>query len=98
MERKMVNDSVAFIRGLAKRHGRNADWAEKAVREAATLTATEALEENVIDIVARNNEDLLKQVAGRKVALEEESLLFPPILPSCRWNPTSRTGATRYWR
>ncbi|SEA33362.1 NfeD family protein [Microbulbifer marinus] len=70
MERKMVNDSVAFIRGLAKRHNRNADWAEKAVREAATLTASEALEQNVIDIVAKNNEDLLKQVAGRKVALD----------------------------
>ncbi|WP_323847122.1 nodulation protein NfeD [Microbulbifer magnicolonia] len=70
LERKMVNDSVAFIRGLARRHGRNADWAEKAVREAATLTASEALELNVIDIVAKDNEDLLRQVAGRKVALE----------------------------
>jgi len=70
MERKVVNDSVAFIRGLAQRHGRNADWAEKAVREAATLTASEALEMNVVDIVAKNDQDLLNQVAGRKVSLD----------------------------
>lgn len=70
MERKIINDSVAFIRGLAKRHGRNEDWAEKAVREAATLTAGEALEMNVIDIVAKNREDLLKQAAGRTVELD----------------------------
>ncbi|WP_237067355.1 NfeD family protein [Microbulbifer guangxiensis] len=70
MERKVINDSVAYIRGLANRYGRNADWAEKAVREAATLTAREALEENVIDIVAKDPADLVKQVAGRKVQLE----------------------------
>ena len=69
MERKVINDSVAFIRGLANRHGRNADWAEKAVREAATLTAAEALRENVIDIVAKDMNDLLQQTAGRKVEL-----------------------------
>ncbi|AMX03117.1 NfeD family protein [Microbulbifer thermotolerans] len=74
MQRKIVNDSVAFIRGLAKRHGRNADWAEKAVRDAATLTASEALEENVIDIVANNTQDLIKQSAGREVILDEGSL------------------------
>lgn len=73
MERKVINDSVAYIRGLAERRNRNADWAEKAVREAATLTAKEALKENVIDIVADNREDLLKQVAGREVAMASGS-------------------------
>ncbi len=48
MERKVLNDAVAYIRGLAERHGRNADWAEDAVVDAATLTAEEALEINVI--------------------------------------------------
>ncbi|MBB5212071.1 NfeD family protein [Microbulbifer hydrolyticus] len=69
MERKVINDSVAYIRGLANRHGRNADWAEKAVRDAATLTANEALAENVIDVVADNREQLLKQLPGRQVLL-----------------------------
>ncbi|MFA0810730.1 NfeD family protein [Microbulbifer epialgicus] len=78
MERKVVNDSVAFIRGLAQRHGRNADWAEKAVREAATLTASEALEMNVVDIVAKNDQDLLKQIAGRKVSLDSGEITISP--------------------
>ncbi|MCO1333801.1 nodulation protein NfeD [Microbulbifer sp. OS29] len=77
MERKIVNDSVAFIRGLAQRHGRNADWAEKAVREAATLTAPEALKMNVIDIVADNDADLLRQLAGRKVLLDSGDFIIP---------------------
>ncbi|MBN8430882.1 nodulation protein NfeD [Microbulbifer salipaludis] len=69
MERKVVNDSVAYIRGLAQRHGRNADWAEKAVRDAATLTAQEALEENVIDVVASNQQQLLEQLPDREIVL-----------------------------
>lgn len=70
MERKVVNDSVAFIRGLAERHGRNADWAEKAVRQAATLTASEALEQNVINAVSVSREDLMAQLDGREVKLD----------------------------
>lgn len=70
MERKVLNDAVAYIRSLAERHGRNADWAEKAVREAATLTASEALEENVIDVVAKNHAELLQAIDGREVELE----------------------------
>ena len=68
MERKVINDAVAYIRSLAELRGRNADWAEKAVREAATLTASAALKERVIDIIAKDVEDLLAQVDGRKVA------------------------------
>ena len=52
MERKAINDAVAYIRSLAELRGRNAEWAEKAVREAASLSASEALKENVIDILA----------------------------------------------
>ncbi|WP_078082999.1 NfeD family protein [Microbulbifer mangrovi] len=69
MERKVINDSVAYIRGLANRHNRNADWAEKAVRDAATLTAKEALADNVIDVVADNRQQLLVQLAGREVVM-----------------------------
>lgn len=70
MERKVINDAVAFIRGLAERHGRNADWAERAVREAATLTASEALAQEVVDVVAENMEDLLAQIDGRTVEMK----------------------------
>ena len=65
--RKAVNDAVALIKSLAQLRGRNVEWAEKAVREAATLTATEALEAKVVDLVANDVDDLLRQVDGRKV-------------------------------
>ncbi len=66
---KVLNDAVSYIRGLAERHGRNADWAEKAVTEAATLTASEALEQNVIDLIAEDRADLLAQLDGREVVV-----------------------------
>lgn len=67
MERKAVNDAIAYIRGLAEMRGRNADWAEEAVRTAQSLSATEALERNVIDLVADNLGALLEQLDGRTV-------------------------------
>jgi membrane-bound serine protease (ClpP class) len=67
MERKVVNDAVAYIRGLAELRGRNADWAEQAVRGAASLSATAALKDNVIDVVAQDVTDLLNQIDGRDV-------------------------------
>jgi membrane-bound serine protease (ClpP class) len=67
MERKVVNDSVAYIRGLAELRGRNADWAEKAVREGVNLQASAALQQKVIDLIATDMDDLLKQIDGRKV-------------------------------
>jgi membrane-bound serine protease (ClpP class) len=65
--RKATNDAVAMLRSLAQMRGRNAEWAEKAVREAATLTAEEARKENVIDIFAGSLDELLTQADGRKV-------------------------------
>jgi len=76
MERKVLNDSVSYIRGLAERHGRNADWAEKAVTEAATLTATEALEQNVIDFIAEDRTRLLEQLDGHEVKLGSETVVL----------------------
>ncbi|ANB02604.1 nodulation protein NfeD [Ectothiorhodospira sp. BSL-9] len=70
MERKVLEDAVAYIRGLAELRGRNADWAEEAVREAVNLTATDALEKNVIDVVAEDTRDLLAQIHGRTVKME----------------------------
>lgn len=65
---KVTNDAVAYIRSLAKLHGRNAEWAERAVREAASLPYDEALKLNVIDVVADNLTDLLTKVNGRSVS------------------------------
>ena len=67
MDRKVVNDAVSYIKGLAELRGRNVEWAEATVRDAANLTATEALESNVIDIVAEDLTDLLEAVDGRTV-------------------------------
>lgn len=73
---KAINDSVAYIRALAEERGRNADWAESAVRDAASITAKEALELNVIDLIADDIDDLLAQMNGRtvKVASGEKTL------------------------
>lgn len=67
MDRKVMNDAVSYIRSLADRYGRNADWAESAVTEAATLTAAEALEQNVIDFVASDLEELLTLINGHEI-------------------------------
>jgi membrane-bound serine protease (ClpP class) len=68
-ERKSLNDAIAFIRSLAQLRGRNAAWAEDAVRDAATLTAQDALKAHVIDIVAGDMTDLLTQLDGRRVTV-----------------------------
>jgi membrane-bound serine protease (ClpP class) len=70
--RKLVNDAAAYIRGLAQMHGRNADWAESAVRGAASLPADEALKLNVIDVVAATLPELLRKIDGRDVLVNGE--------------------------
>ena len=89
MMRKAVNDAVAYARGLANRHGRNADWAELAVREAASITAEVALETGVIDLIATDIGDLLKQIDGRTIevrgrdwVLDTASLQIEQLEPS----------------
>jgi membrane-bound serine protease (ClpP class) len=69
-EAKAIEDAVAYIRGLAERRDRNADWAERAVREAASLTAERAVELNVVDLVAADMGELLRKIDGRVVATE----------------------------
>jgi membrane-bound serine protease (ClpP class) len=69
MERKVINDAVAYIESLAQLRGRNVDWARKAVREGASLSAEDALELGVIDLVAESTTDLLEQVNGREVTI-----------------------------
>ena len=67
MSRKQVNDAAAYIRGLAQLRERNAEWAERAVREAVSLSATEALELNVVDYLADDLDDLLNQLDGQTI-------------------------------
>jgi membrane-bound serine protease (ClpP class) len=67
MSAKAVNDAVAFIRSLAEMHGRNADWAESAVRQAASLSSVQALKQNVIDVMAPDVPALLAAIDGRTV-------------------------------
>lgn len=67
MMSKVVNDAAATIRALAEERGRNAEWAERAVRQSESITEKEALELNVIDVVARNLDDLLQQIDGRMI-------------------------------
>ncbi len=76
MERKVLNDAIAYIRGLAERHGRNADWAEDAVRDAATLTAGEALEQNVIEFIANDHTALLEMIDGHEVTIDGEAVVL----------------------
>ena len=70
MGRKVVNDAVAYLQSLAELRGRNIEWAEKTAREGANIRASEALEMNVIDLIAPNLGSLLKQAHGRTVKVK----------------------------
>jgi membrane-bound serine protease (ClpP class) len=65
MQDKLTNDAVAYLQSIAQQRGRNVEWAEKAVRESASLTAQQALEQRVVDIIANDLTDLLAQLDGR---------------------------------
>src|SRR5204862_3635122 len=71
MTRKQVNDAAAYIRSLAQMRGRNAEWAERAVREAVSLSASEALKMKVIDLVAEDVPDLLRRLDGRRLKVSD---------------------------
>ncbi|TJW07303.1 MAG: nodulation protein NfeD [Mesorhizobium sp.] len=85
---KATNDAVALIRSLAELRGRNAEWGEKAVREAASLSASAALQERVVDFIARDTTELLQladgrtvEVSGRKQALATKGLPVETLEP-----------------
>ena len=87
-ERKAVNDAVAYIRSLAELRGRNADWAERAVRGAASLPAEDALQQHVVEIVAKDVPDLLRQldgrrtqVGGREITMHTQNLTIEHVIP-----------------
>lgn len=76
MAQKVINDTVAFAKSIAEKQGRNAEWAEKAVRESVSVTETEALELNVIDLIAEDVDDLLAAIDGRKVKISGEEVVL----------------------
>lgn len=91
MEDKMLNDAVAYIRSLAQKRGRNADWAEKAVTEAASLSAEDALKQGVIDFIAETPAEILEKADGRTVdvagvdrTLETKGLAVVDLVPDWR--------------
>ena len=91
MERKAINDAVAYIRSLAELRGRNADWGEEAVRGGASLSANAALEQNVTDFIARDRGELLRKLdgrtvtaGGRQVTIETEGISLVEVEPNWR--------------
>jgi membrane-bound serine protease (ClpP class) len=88
MGEKALNDTVAFAKGIAQRRGRNDVWAEKAVRESASITADEAIKENVVDLLAKDRDELIRKLNGRKVkdkgTLQLENVRITPIKQSLR--------------
>jgi membrane-bound serine protease (ClpP class) len=91
MTRKVTNDAVAYIRSLAQLRGRNVEWAERAVREAMSLPAEEAVKLKVVDLMARDVGDLLARIDGRKVdvngqawVLKTQGLVVTQIEPDWR--------------
>jgi membrane-bound serine protease (ClpP class) len=74
MSEKVVNDMVAYVRSIAKERGRNQDWVEKAVRESVSISADVAVKENVVDLVARDIDDLLNLLDGREIVLDNKKV------------------------
>ena len=89
---KVLNDAIAYIRSLAQLRGRNAQWAEAAVREAATLTASEAKDKHVVDLIADNVPDLLRQADGRTVKVNgHDETLHTAGLKTVTFEPNWRS-------
>ncbi|RJG07939.1 nodulation protein NfeD [Noviherbaspirillum cavernae] len=91
MTRKQVNDAAAYIRGLAQMRGRNMEWAEKAVREAVSLSSEDALQQHVVDYVATDLANLLQQLDGKKVNVQgQDRTLQTSAAPQIRYAPDWR--------
>ena len=76
MSEKVVNDMASYGRGIAQEKGRNAEWVEKAIRESVSITAEEAVEKNVVDLVAADTDDLLRLLDGREVAMRQGKVVL----------------------
>ncbi len=90
MSEKVINDMVAHAKSVAEKRGRNHEWVEQAIRESVSVTETEALKENIIDLIAEDTEDLIRQLNGLKIAGKGELKLDKAqkvvVEPSLRTN------------
>jgi membrane-bound serine protease (ClpP class) len=84
MEKKVLNDMVAYGRALAAERGRNADWLEKAVRQSVSIPASEAVKLKVVDLMANNLDDLLTKINGRQVEVGGKQLILHTVGPPVR--------------
>jgi membrane-bound serine protease (ClpP class) len=83
-----MQDAAAYIRGLAQLRGRNAEWGERAVFDAASLSAAEARQQNVVELIAKDQSDLLRQLEGRKITVAGgEQVLHPVGAPVIAYEP-----------
>ena len=99
MVKKIENDTAAFIHGIAERRSRNVDWAEKAVRESVSITASEALREKVVDFVAEDIPELLRKIDGQKVQIGGETRRLKTAgaeLRPVEWTAQLRSGAEEW--
>ncbi len=94
MTEKVTNDAVAFAKSIAEKRGRNVDWAEQAVRESSSITATEALDQGVIDLVANDVADLLHRLDGYTLA--DGRVLHTAGAPIQELRPTLRERLLGY--
>ncbi|MDX1707998.1 MAG: nodulation protein NfeD [Desulfobacterales bacterium] len=90
MSEKVINDMVAHAKSVAEKRGRNQEWVEQAIRESVSVTETEALKENIIDLVAEDTDDLIRQLNGFKIAgkgeLKLDNAKKEIVEPSLRTN------------
>lgn len=82
MQEKMTNDAAAYIQGLAKKRNRNLSWAENAVRQSVSINSEEAKKLNVIDYVAKDTNDLLAQVKGKEIKINDKKVILNPEIAS----------------
>jgi membrane-bound serine protease (ClpP class) len=91
MTEKVVNDMASYGRGIAQQKGRNAEWVEKAIRESVSITADEAVKKNVVDLVAKDVDELLKLLEGREITLREGKIVLKTAgLAKTRYKPGVR--------
>ena len=93
MSEKVINDMVAHAKSVAESRGRNEKWVEKAIRESVSATETEALKENIIDLIAKDTDDLIRQINGRKI--KDKGVLNLDQANIITVEPTLRTKVLR---